>query len=147
MSSTTNVKDFSDIKRLPISKSTARWLAAVIDCEGSIGTLVNPGGGCSVRVSLGMTTKNFVVAVREATGLGGTIYRRIVKNKRARPQYHWYVGTLAGCKRLCKTILPYLVLKSRQATLVLEFPPRHARATRFRKAAHKRMMHYNKRGR
>jgi hypothetical protein len=147
MSSTTNVLDFSDIKPLPISKSTARWLAAVIDCEGSIGTLVNPGGGCSVRISLGMTTKNFVETVREATGLGGTIYRRIVKNKRARPQYHWYVGTLVGCKRLCKTILPYLVLKHKQAELVLSFPPRHARAYRFRKSAHQKMMRYNKRGR
>lgn len=133
------------VHKLRMSSSDARWLAGVFDCEGWLGS-TESHKTFSVKAGIGMATPVLVSHVAKLTGLG-KIMKRVIKNPRAKDQYHWVVWRAIEVKQLCKTMLPYLVLKAEQARTILQFPSLHVKNVRCRKVLHSRLRLLNKKGR
>jgi len=133
------------VKRLPLTKANAQWLAGVFDCEGWLGTTTSHNT-YSIKAGVGMATPILVRYLLKLTGIG-KVMKRVVKNERAKTQYHWVIWRALDVKRLCATIKPYLILKVKQAEILLNFPALHSKNVCYRKASYIALRKLNKRGR
>ena len=99
-----------------VGREDARWLAALIDCEGSIvvkrGKLDGRADVYAPQVSIGNTSRALVERVAATVGHGNVLER---PGKNA-PMFYWQVahGLAADFLRL---VYPHLVVKQRQARI------------------------------
>lgn len=95
------------------------YMAGCMDSDGCFGIKLKKWNGYSQyvpRVSFGQTSIKVVSLFKQA--FGGGIHT-IRKTPPAKDLFMWDVtSTTAAC--VCTTLLPYLILKSRQAKLLLE---------------------------
>lgn len=111
-------------KRVP--KTTLAWLAALIDGEGSIMLLLRKASKRIVyrqphyraSVAIAMTDERLANAIIERTGIE-RVYSHGRKGVRHRTQYTWRM-TASEIKVWLPCLIPWLVLKREQATLLLE---------------------------
>lgn len=136
------------IKLFRISKHNAIWLAAVVDCEGWIGMMrTRRGGGYAywVRIGVGNTNIRLIRRIKQITHIG-----RVYLSTRLKPAkdlWQWNVDRNLEVKRLLKTIYPYLILKRRQAILILKSPPKHTKNRTLRMKLWNDLHLLNKKGR
>ena len=101
------------------------WLAAVIDCEGWVGmyesTRKNGQKVYTVGIGVGNTKKELINKLRSLTGMGKIYYIQLPAP--AKHKWTWMITRRLEFKRILKTIRPYLLLKQRQADLLLKLPP------------------------
>lgn len=136
-------------KRLPVSSAIAHWLAAVIDCEGWIGatrTQRSHGFVYVFGVGVGNTNIKLIQRLTEITGMGytSTVTPRMTN---AKDKHMWNVVRYEDVRNFLVTVRPHLILKQRQADIVLSLPPKHTRAQEARKAAYDECARLNKKGR
>ena len=97
----------------------AAWLAGIIDGEGSI--ILDRGlpGSVTLRpvVTVGSSTPVILKKIVKITGVGAVRPTRR-KEERGKPMFHWSVSCSLASRALAP-IIPYLVLKDRQARLAL----------------------------
>lgn len=107
-----------------IPQTAAAYLAGLIDCDGSI----------SIRASHRRGNLNLrpaIVVFNTDTRLHDWIIRTLKSSNQIsrcrkrqgnqKPIYEWKVQSVVDVARLIRTILPYFVLKSEQAHLLLEW--------------------------
>lgn len=94
------------------------WLAATIDCDGTIGIYRNG----LVVVSVSMTSKEYIEEVQLRSGLG-TIFSVTPAYEGAQLQWRWQANTdkWSGLGYLCELLIPHLIIKKQQAQLVMYF--------------------------
>lgn len=134
---------------LAINSMDAIWLAAIIDCEGWVGTTASRRSNKTVYtfgIGVGTTTLPLIERCRQITGLG-QIAERSPLNPRARQQWHWNVWRIEEVQSILVTIRPYLLIKQKQADLIIDAPPRHSINPSARRALHEALRQLNKRGR
>lgn len=136
------------VQPLSIADKDAAWLAAVIDCEGWIGTLGSSrrgSKGYANRIGVGNTNPKLIDRLIELTGMGRV---RFVKapNERCKDQLHWQIDKRDDIRIFLLTILPHLLLKKEQAELILSLPPRNSKNNEFRAIVHLRLKELNKKG-
>lgn len=88
------------------------YVAGVIDGEGSV---VKPP---RVIIEVNSTTKPLVRRLQQICGgniTGPYLYRSGFAREKCQPQYKWTMSSMANVLDLLKTILPYLVIKKRDA--------------------------------
>lgn len=132
---------------LQVSPEVAHWLAAVIDCEGWIGATraKRKHGYCyTFGVGVGNTNIKLINRLVEITGMGRT--SKVVLESNAKDKHMWEVFVYEDVRNFLATIRPYLILKQRQADIVLNLPPKNARAVEERKAAWDECHRLNKKG-
>lgn len=95
----------------------AAWLAAVIDCEGSIIAVHLDRPTPSIRVVVYNTNRELMERVVELTGVGKLTLRQ------TREPHHkpcWYWQTYSGnARRVLRQTLPWLIEKREKATAAL----------------------------
>ena len=111
-----------------LSPVNAAWLAAVIDCEGSI----QIGKKSKVRnqrreyffcARIEVTNNNPVILMKckDVSGLG-SVYERVERRIRnAKPSFVWRVQRQSSVMALLKEVSPYLIVKRNQAELMIAF--------------------------
>ena len=130
---------------LPLSERDAAWLAAVIDCEGWIGTC-GTRGKYHNRIGVGNTNPRLIERLVAMTGCGSVRYVSKPKSPNAKPQWHWNVHRRDDIRAILLAILPHLILKDAQARLVLALPPKHTKDNAQRVATHLALRALNKKG-
>lgn len=112
------------------------YLAAMLDGEGSIGVVIQKTKGKNADTShnfvprLAVTNSHLGLLefLRESTGVG-YVYRNgsTPKNPNWSPVFYWMVAA-NGCREILTSVVRYLVIKRKQAELVISLPRRVARA-------------------
>jgi len=125
------------------------WLAAVIDCEGTI-TLKKTGAVGVVRPSpticVGNTDIRLINRLADLCGCGKIRFVR-QKTLRAKDQWHWSVNRQSEVRAILLAIRDDLLLKRDQADIVLGLPPPNTKAAGLRIAAMEACHALNKKGR
>ena len=135
------------IRFLKVSKSSARWLAGVIDCEGWIGVrkCTRPHSTAYVpALGVGNTKPRLIKVLRSLTGVG-------VVSVKHRPKpwstvWLWEVTRRDDLRSVLRSIKPYLLLKQAQAKIVLSLPGTFKHASCQRARAYRILRRLNKRG-
>jgi len=108
-----------------ISNEDARWLALLIDTEGSIivrrekmRKKKNSDRFCA-WVSVGNSSKKLIEISQSIIGLGAVLRRPPNKKQGGRvPMYYWQLTSRQAASFL-KIIYPYLIIKQRQARIAI----------------------------
>lgn len=104
----------------------AAYLAGLVDGEGTISlrTVRHPERRRKIVINPYVAIYNCVPEVlywiHKTTELGHIRQRCPTKHQR-KPVYEWITRSLVDCARISRTVLPYLIIKRRQAELLLEF--------------------------
>lgn len=123
------------LRRLPIGRQEpltlavcdAAYLAGLIDCDGSVSirTTNNPQRKLSLQLHAYIGVYNTDVTLMDwlmdKVGGNHSKCRRRSLNNNHKEIYHWVSRSVVDAARILRTVLPYLVIKKRQAALVLEF--------------------------
>lgn len=72
-----------------------------------------------VRVHLSQNIEQIVLILKD--NFGGSVFRAKYKQKLLRPMYAWVGPTNEGSTSFLKKILPYLLVKRKQAELAIKF--------------------------
>lgn len=103
------------------------YIAGIIDGEGSImGYKVSRkaaarGFGWKLGVSVGNTNYDLIHWLRDTTGIGSWRESSEPKNPKHKRAAKWYVSSRKDIEQLLEAVLPYLLIKRRNAELALEF--------------------------
>jgi len=104
----------------------AIWLAGVLDCDGHIGMFRRSSNGVKNAVSphyhrpvvqISQTKRELIDRVCEIVG-SGKVYG---KKEEGKSNLYHYRMREKGLVRVLEAIIPYLILKKRQAQLLLKF--------------------------
>jgi transcriptional regulator with XRE-family HTH domain len=122
---------YNRVKRIPIkqlSEFDKGWVSALIDGEGCIRielrTRVNGyAQGFSLSPSIQVTNNclEFLLALNEKLGVCCSTYLQKYTNPKHKTTYHWQLKGVYQVKSLLEQITPYLIVKRKQAELVLEY--------------------------
>ena len=136
-----------EIEPLKLSDEDAAWVAAIIDGEGWIGLMEGQRKFCRAYwpvIGVGNTKERLIDELILRTGLGRKSFS--ARPAPAKDFFTWTVGNRKGVEQLLKAILPKLILKTRQAKLLLLLPPLNARANVRRARIQRLIRKLNKRG-
>lgn len=95
-------------------------------------------------VGVGNTNIKLISRLSEITGLGRT--SKFVHRSNAKDKHVWAIFAYEDVRNFLATIRPHLILKQRQADIVLGLPPKNAKAKDARKAAWDECRLLNKKG-
>lgn len=104
-----------------MTKTDLVWLACCIDCEGSITLLIanRHRSPCyAIKVQVANTNRVLLRRCQAIAGCGG-IYSSGRRGKNYKPCYQWSATTKQAAAVLTQ-VLPYLVVKRRQARIAIE---------------------------
>ena len=103
----------------------AAYIAGILDGEGCI-TLskkkdptMKLGYGLRPHIMVTNTNKSLIKYLRDTTDLG-IIYEGKLTNPKHKPNFRWQLWSLQA-QSLLKEVLPYLLIKRKQAELLLEY--------------------------
>ena len=132
------------------------YLAGCMDCDGSFTIKTKPYKNTRYhlpRVAFWQTKPQIVAILHR--GFGGSV-RQVERKPPAKNQYAWE-ATYKAAVSLCKAVLPYLVLKRRQAEILIELDQSMSRSysnpgipsvvVALRCALHDEIRRLNKKGR
>jgi hypothetical protein len=108
-----------------MKKEDAAYLAGIIDGEGCVSVLRSSTGGnrpspnFTARIEVTMTSKEIIHWIKRVTKTG-TIYPKPVFSRKHKKQWRWYANSHSAVSVIRK-ILPFLILKKRQAKNLLAF--------------------------
>jgi hypothetical protein len=106
------------------------YAAGILDGEGCIRIAKHSRSDGGLKYSARITVVNTSMALLEwfVSKFGGRIYEHHAGSENWRQCYRYEIsGYAAG--ELCKAVLPYLVIKRRQAEIVIGFKPSVKRCT------------------
>ncbi len=133
---------------ISLTESEAAWLAAVIDCEGTITMMQSARGrsyACWPAIFVGNTDIRLIRRLEDMTGCG-TVRCVVPKNPRAKPQWHWSVRKQADVRAILLGIRGHLLLKRQQADIVIALPRPNEKANSVRKTARDLITDLNRKG-
>lgn len=134
-------------ERLALSPRDAAWLAAVLDCEGTIGISRRSDGVGRYFTFVSVGNTNPLLIERISALVPGGRTRFIPRQGRAKDVFEWKVSRAERVRALLLAISDDLILKREQARIVLEeWPPLHAKAGLERAAAHAKVAALNRKG-
>lgn len=130
------------------------WLAGVVDCEGWIG--VCKTGYRKIKkgyyqshypaVAVGNTDKRLIDKILEVTQVGFIVeQKRKIKNKNHKDVWIWKV-TGENAQYILFSIKEYLIIKGKQADIVMQYPPKGIIAPDFKKQLYEKIKILNQRG-
>ena len=133
---------------ISLTEPEAAWLAAVIDCEGTITMSSGRRAGsraCVPMVCVGNTDIRLILKLESLTGCGKV---RFVKTKspRAKDQWSWAVRRQADVRSILLAIRGHLLLKGQQADILLALPRPNSKAATARNEARDAVKLLNKKG-
>jgi len=112
---------FPQTVHVPDSPAKLAYLAGIIDGEGTIDFIKNKTRRRrEVAPRLKVVNTDFGL-IKWLAELGGRFYRYERKDRRHKPSYEWFISGVQNIQPLLQAILPYLVIKRRNAERVLEF--------------------------
>lgn len=99
-----------------------RYLAGILDGEGNLG--IKRGKGArfplyQIIVRVGMCDTKVVKRLHEGFGGGYAVYP--TKKANHRPAHYWYTTNHVLIKSLLVRLLPHLIVKKKQAKILLKF--------------------------
>ncbi len=108
---------------LPLSDTTAAYLAGLFDGEGCVGILFKKNKGnkaaCfKLQCSVTSTDKSILEWAKETTGLGCLYERKKIPKRRV--TYQWLFCGF-GAEQILRVLLPHSRIKREQIELALEF--------------------------
>lgn len=98
------------------------WLAATIDCEGTIAIVKGRETNYTLRLFVGNTSEELIdYMLNEYGGNKGGPYRwKNIKNEDRSDSFRWVVTGARSVFKMVQKIEPYLVVKNAQADLLIE---------------------------
>jgi hypothetical protein len=135
------------IAPLKISKGWAMWLAAVLDCEGWIGMMQSTrSNGIAYWASIGVgnTNPKLIKTLRRLTRIG--CISKSDRGRHNKPIYMWTVTKYEHVRSLLLAVIPHLLLKRRQAEIILSLPPKNTRANALKRKLKTRLSALNRKG-
>jgi len=119
-----------------MNEATKAYLAAMLDAEGSIGIASAPARTVNPEFSLTFIPRVLITnshlgilrLVQSLTGFGSLYHARVNPTNPKWSPIHRWTAAANNARRLLVNILPYLVIKRRQAEIVIAFPKRSSRA-------------------
>lgn len=131
-------------------KAKCGYLAGIIDGEGCITITVGrrESGVHNYNAALIVTSTDECLIKWLIKHFGGTYYRQGTAPKNCKHAFRWRFFKREEVERILLAILPYLVIKRKQAKLLLEFVrlPRHTQDSSLRGEMYDCMKMLNKRG-
>lgn len=103
-----------------LSESELGYLAGLIDGEGCINIACARGRYYVLQVITAQTNEQLLVHWQQKTGLGTIHHMTRGKNPNASEKWNWRCSFKAA-EALLEMLQPYLVLKSEEARIALEF--------------------------
>lgn len=114
-----------------VTETEWAYIAGIIDGEGCLGVYhrssrnkgtrqVIPSTSYRPRIQVVNTNLNLVLWIRDR--LKGDIATYASHDSRRKTKYVWRNGAARSILSICEHCLPYLVIKRKQAELVLRFP-------------------------
>lgn len=135
---------------LKIPDKDAAWLAGIIDCDGWVGLMESKAINKRNKpaywgvIGVGSVKRYFIDELIKRTKIGR---RNLSKRKPpARNLYTWSISKRSDLDRLLLSIIPYLIIKRRQARLLLMLPPPNSRNRPRRERIQKLIKALNKKG-
>ena len=124
-------KEKEALRSYPIEK-LEKWqlgyIAGIIDGEGCISLSKHTNRETYVpAVKVAMTNEVCIHFLHNMTEIGN--FNVDIRPKPYKPEYKWRVGSRLDIYILLRTIYPYLVVKKKQASVMLEFVERHIQGT------------------
>lgn len=119
----------------PLSPEQAAYIAGIIDGEGYVTVIKvydhhGTVGVLGYRPYIGVsnTNRDLLLWLQDVTGFGSIkISTRGKHEKNSRTAWKWGIWSLQA-KQVLEAALPYLIIKKRQAELVLEFVSKRRRS-------------------
>jgi len=102
-----------------ISPTDAAWLAGIIDGEGCFTIIRRATGVIGISLQISNTCEIMLHKVQRL--LGGHITNIPQQPRETRSAWQWRISAKKDLRRICLTILPYLVSKRPQAIVALTF--------------------------
>lgn len=116
------IKVLNDLKQVQLG-----WIAGIVDGEGYIGLVPNTKHGITPRVDVSSTTKCMQDQLHSL--VGGYIGEKKRKNcPTYKKLWNWALWAVESVGPFLKVIGPLLVVKHRQAEVVLKFCERRTKA-------------------
>jgi hypothetical protein len=104
------------------------WISALIDGEGSISLCIvrkprklRYKGDFALEPNITIVNNNLELLEKVKNVIGGGIVRQKYKNPTLKPTYHWYLTGIYRILSLLKQVAPHLIVKRKQAELMLNF--------------------------
>ena len=107
----------------PLSKWQLAWLAGFIDGEGTIG-IYQVNGRPQLQLKVNNTCLTVIEFIHTLTGIGSVTYvdkAKQLNSKSVLPQKYWRVTSASEMRDIISKLLPYLLVKTDQAIMMLEF--------------------------
>ena len=104
---------------------TAEYIAGFFDGEGHVRlrrTFSKASNCWFIRAELGITNVNYSLLQTIQSQMGGKIRKR--QNKH-RPIYFLYWSSLDDIRRVVNLLRPHLIIKARQANVLIDYLQRH----------------------
>ena len=107
------------------------YIAGIIDGEGSLGLSRQTNReACKPLIRVVMTNKECIHFLHAATGIGN--FNIDTPPEPRKTAYRWSIGDRLEIYVLLKTVCPYLIVKKKQADVMLEFVERRIQGSRGR---------------
>ena len=133
---------------LNLAPEDCAWVAACLDCEGWIGIMrAQKIGRFSyfARLGVGNTNRKLCDTLLDLTKCGNITFSK--RNYPNKDLYMWNVHRREQLDALLLAVRGRLILKQEQADILLDLPPKNARAVKEREQAYVRLKALNKKGR
>jgi hypothetical protein len=113
-----------------MTETEKAWLAGLVDGEGCIYAGLNKYGGIDGRLMVLMTYKPAIDRILEITGVGFVQKKMERKRKSNRRQAWVWTATIRLAVDILMDILPYLVVKKKQAEMYIRMMELHTEGRR-----------------
>jgi hypothetical protein len=97
----------------------ARYVAGIIDGEGTVGVYFNTQGVVNLRVNVGCTCRELIDSL--AITYGGSVCVKRQQNPNAKHCWVWQASSKAVSEKVLRAIAPYVFIKRDQVSLALRF--------------------------
>ncbi len=104
-----------------LSESEKSWLAAVLDCEGTIYLITQRSGRPYFQVHLQVCNTNLELLQRVQTLIGGNVATRNNPGLGKKPCWWFRLNGFGSVLQVLHLLLPYLIVKTERAKLAIEF--------------------------
>jgi len=118
-----------EVKPYFMERSDARWLACVFDCEGWIGMIRFRGKRTAnhpcyrIGMTVYNTNKGLIDECHRIAKIGIIVTRKR-KNPKHKDTYGLVIERFDEARRLLAALRPYLIIKKKQAELILSLAPK-----------------------
>lgn len=104
-----------------LTETEKAYIAGIIDGEGAIFITKQSQRQFSPRIKIANTNKNIIDFLHEKIPKSSKVFLRKRNNSKHKPVWEFSIRSFKVIEELLKQVSPYLIIKTKQAELILKF--------------------------